>query len=276
MCFCNDGSNGYTDRMTFLQVILLGALQGITEFLPISSSGHLVFVEALFGIQTSAMDLFGFDVLLHTGSLIALLLYYARTWWQLFRREHRRLLMIFVGTVPGGMAGVFLSDFIGSTSHALLPTSIWLGVTGCILLRIDQWRVGSRNLGVIADGAGWRDAAIIGIAQAFALFPGLSRSGLTIGAGYFCGLNKRDAVDFSFLLAAPIIAGASIEVARLWWIGTVSLPPPSIGIVGVVVSFLTSIMAIHCMRWWVAKRSLMPFGMYLLILSGVGIVITLS
>ena len=151
MCFCNDGSNGYTDRMTFLQVILLGALQGITEFLPISSSGHLVFVEALFGIQTSAMDLFGFDVLLHTGSLIALLLYYARTWWQLFRREHRRLLMIFVGTVPGGMAGVFLSDFIGSTSHALLPTSIWLGVTGCILLRIDQWRVGRRNLRVVPN-----------------------------------------------------------------------------------------------------------------------------
>ncbi|MBI3336712.1 undecaprenyl-diphosphate phosphatase [Candidatus Peregrinibacteria bacterium] len=258
--------------MTFLQAATLGALQGITEFLPISSSGHLVFAEALFGIQASAMDLLGFDVLLHAGSLVALLVYYARTWWQLFRKEHRRLFMILVGTVPGGVAGVFLSDAIGHTFHALLPTSIWLGVTGCILLRIDQWR-GKPREGV---NVGWRDTIIIGTAQAFALVPGLSRSGLTIAAGYICGLNKKDAVDFSFLLAAPIIAGASIEVARLWWTGTVSLPSPSIGIVGVVVSFLTSIMAIHSMRWWVTKKSLTPFGIYLLILSGIGIVITLS
>lgn len=257
--------------MTLFEAILLGGLQGLTEFLPISSSGHLVLAEALFGIRSSQMDLLGFDVLLHVGSLLALLFYYARTWWGLLWKDHYRLLLIIVGTMPGAVVGFLFSDRIGSMSHALIPTFIQLGMTGYILLRIDTWWARVRKHRAVE----WKTAVMVGIAQAFALLPGLSRSGLTIAAGYLCGLSKKDAVDFSFLLAAPIIGGASLEVARLWGVGIVSLPSLPLSLSGVGVSFITSALAIHVMRWWVLRKSLAPFGVYLLLISGIGIVIAL-
>lgn len=256
--------------MTLFQALLLGALQGLTEFLPISSSGHLVLAESFLGIQVPAQDLLGFDVLLHAGSLGAIIVFYLGAWWQMARKNHVLLLKIFGGTVPAGVAGFLLSDIIGTTFHTVLITSVLLGVTGGILFCIDAWRSSVEKKDIR-----WRDAMIIGCLQALALFPGISRSGITIAGGYFCGLHRRAAVDFSFLLAGPIIAGATLHTMQGWWNGGIVLPPLSVSMAGGIASFVMSMCAIGFMRYWVQRRTLKPFGIYLLLLSIGGVWVTL-
>lgn len=256
--------------MTLTESLMLGFLQGLTEFLPVSSSGHLVFAETFLGMEARAQDLLGFDVLLHLGSLGAIIVFYRRVWWKLLRKEHVFLLKILVGTIPAGAMGWLLSDIVGPVFHTVLITSVFFGMTGTLLLRIDSWRPYEEARVPVR----WRDAVWIGCLQALALLPGISRSGVTIAGGYFCGLRKQTAVDFSFLLAGPIIAGAAFHTMQEWWLGRIALPSLSISMVGFSTSFIVSMGAIGFMRYWVQERTLMPFGAYLLILSLGGILST--
>jgi undecaprenyl-diphosphatase len=245
--------------------LFLGVLQGLTEFLPVSSSGHLVLAETFLQLPIAERDLLGFDVLLHAATALALLLCYAKMWWKIGRSafvpdpQHRRLLgLLILATIPGAVAGVLLDDWIAEYTRSVTVVAIALMGTATMLI-LSAFGRGNGGVHTISV----RQAMMIGVAQACALVPGLSRSGLTISVGQLSGLARREALDFSFLMAFPIIVGASamtgIDVLR----GEVQLPPLFISITGFIASFVVSILAIFSLRRFVVKFSLAWFALYL-------------
>lgn len=208
--------------MTVLDSVLLGALQGLTEFLPVSSSGHLFLLERLLGVEGSTLS---FNVAAHVGTLFAVVVALRGEVAWLLRglasgsREAARLfLAVVVGSLPAAVAGLLLSDFVDAFFR---PASAGaLALVGAGLLFTALWLTAAERLrrpaatGGNPPGPG--RALLIGVAQAAALLPGISRSGMTIGAGVFAGMGRVDAARFSFLLAIPVIAGAgALEVPGL-------------------------------------------------------------
>ncbi|MBE0428767.1 MAG: undecaprenyl-diphosphatase UppP [Thermoleophilia bacterium] len=199
--------------MSAFEALILGLLQGLTEFLPISSSGHLVVVPDLLGWEIPSTS---FDIVLHLGTLAAVLTYFWRDVTQVvtsfFRRGNsaragRRLgVYIALGTVPGIMAGGLLADRFEALFEAPLYVAIFLIVTGLLLVASEAAARRTRNLEKMRI---W-DSLLMGAAQALAITPGISRSGATISAGLFLGLTREAAARFSFLLSIPIIAGAAV------------------------------------------------------------------
>jgi len=196
------------------KAIILGILQGATEFLPVSSSGHLVLIPWLFGWDESPLI---FDVVVHLGTLVAVLLYFWRDWLTLFRAgwtalrtrstqdpDARLLLLIGLGTVPAALAGALLEDVFESAFSEPALVAAFLLVTALLLTVSERLSTANQSL----SGLTVRDALTVGIAQAFAILPGISRSGSTIAAGLWRGLPRATAARFSFLLATPIILGA--------------------------------------------------------------------
>ncbi len=277
--------------MSLTQALFLGVLQGLTEFLPVSSSGHLVLAELLLNFHVDPTDMLGFNVLLHAGSLVALLLVYARTWYTLlmapFRRDKKNsimLILLIVATIPGAVAGYFLEATIAMYTQTLLAVGIALAGTACILIlgEIQPQRSRSSWHRLLhrgeqkAEPLTIRSAIFIGAAQAIALIPGFSRSGFTISAGRMMGLERKQALDFSFLMAAPIIAGASVLSAINLLTGGLHVPPADLTIPAVIASFATSLFAIVFLRAFVVSRSLAWFSPYLLIASITAIWVALS
>ena len=257
--------------MTSAQAFLLGLLQGITEFLPVSSSGHLVLAETMFSLSIDPLSMQSFNVLLHAGTLLALLFCYRERWYHLllavFTKDttHRRLLLFLVlATIPGAIAGLFLEEVIASQFSSRTSVAVAFLITAAILVvgeRVEQ----SKRIEHLAT----RSTLFIGLAQAFALIPGLSRSGLTISAARVMHVDRKEALDFSFLMAVPIIAGAS---AMAFWdlsSGSVSLPNSSIIFVGFLSSFVASVLAIRFLRSFVVNHSLAWFSWYLVAASTV-------
>jgi undecaprenyl-diphosphatase len=199
--------------MTPLQAVLLGAIQGITEFLPISSSAHLYVVPTLLGWTYEGV---AFDVALHLGTLGALLAAFAGDWWQLatgsLRRDARGrqaralLLVLVVGSIPGAVAGYFLAEGADLLLRWLPLQAAMLAVFGLLLWWVDRRAPVTRTEGE----PGMREAIWVGLAQALALIPGVSRSGVTMTAGRALGLSRVQAARFSFLLATPITFGAGL------------------------------------------------------------------
>lgn len=200
--------------MDLLRAIVLGMLQGATEFLPISSSGHLVLVPWWLGWEESPLI---FDVVVHLGTLMAVIIYFWRDWLTLLRAgvralrnpssqdpEARLLLLLILGTIPAALAGVLLEDVFESAFSNPPLVAAFLLVTALLLVLSERHITASRDLGTLTAG----NALVIGAAQALAIFPGLSRSGSTIAAGIWCGLPRALAARFSFLLSTPIIIGA--------------------------------------------------------------------
>lgn len=215
---------------TILQAIILGIVQGATEFIPISSSAHLILVPWLFGWSEPALTSLTFDVSLHIGTLLAVLVYFAQDWVRLIKAwvdsvrerkigsdpDRRMAWFVLVGTIPGGIVGVLAESKIEALFHkpdqpihtnAILVMAVIIAILGAALLLADRLAKHSTDF----KGMSWRDAIIIGLAQAFAIFPGVSRSGSTITAGLALGLKRDAAAKFSFLLSAPIIAGAGLK-----------------------------------------------------------------
>ena len=209
-----------------LQAAFIGLIQGLTEFIPVSSSAHLIVVPRLLGWNDPFINSNAFDVMLHMGTLVALLIYF---WSDLVRllgawlasiRERsigqdpdRRLAwLIFISMLPGAVLGALGESFFDTffREHSLLFIATLLAI-GATILWLAEW-LGSRRRGM--QDLRTVDAVGIGAAQALALFPGISRSGITISAGLFAGLNREAAARFSFLMATPIIAGAGIWKAR--------------------------------------------------------------
>ena len=204
--------------MDVLKALFLGFLQGATEFLPISSSGHLVLVPWWFGWDAPPLV---FDVTVHMGTLVAVLMYFWRDWLALFRAglgalrsrsffqdpDARLLLLIGVGTVPAALAGALLESVFECAFASPAVVSLFLLVTAGVLVWSERVYKADRPLRELT----LRDALAVGLAQAFAIFPGISRSGSTMAMGIARGLSRPNAARFSFLLATPIILGAGAK-----------------------------------------------------------------
>jgi len=252
--------------MTVFHAFLLGIIQGLTEFLPVSSSGHLVLAEELFGVPLSGHALQSFDVLLHTGTLIALLVCYAGTWLRIIQslwtgdRARRALLAaLVVGTLPAAVAGLAFQDLIADSLRS--PQSVGLAFLATALILIMGERCSKHIAVTTLPGS---RAFLIGCAQALALVPGLSRSGLTISAGRCSGLSRSEALDFSFLLALPIIAGATFLSVPDILSQEGLLLPPAVLAIGFCASLIVSTLAILFLRRWVRRHSLVWFAWYLI------------
>ncbi len=255
--------------MHIWQAIIVGIVQGLTEFLPVSSDGHLVLVSALLHLPLEGRDALGFDILLHAGSLLAILIVYRATWADLIMRTVkldrtalRMIALLLVATVPGVIAGVTLQDTVsGMRSY----TAAGLGFLVTAMVLIVGEEIGRRRAFRNDDLAtlGFSQALLIGIAQAIAILPGVSRSGSTISVGRALGLPRRNALDFSFLMAAPIIAGAVGKTLLDAWKGEVVFPVAAISFTGFFTSFVVSIFAIIMLKMLVVRRSLSVFSWYL-------------
>jgi undecaprenyl-diphosphatase len=218
--------------LPLIESVILGLVQGATEFIPVSSSAHLIIVPWLFGWEDPALTSLPFDVALHAGTLAAVLIFFYRDWVRLLRAfllsvrerrigadpERRLAWLLLLGTIPGAAAGALFEGAIDDLFHApgapVAPTEMLvlaaiLAGFGAILLLAD--RIAAHREGL--DQLTLRQAGLIGLAQALAIFPGVSRSGATIAAGLALGLRRDDAARFSFLLSAPIIAGAGAKNA---------------------------------------------------------------
>jgi undecaprenyl-diphosphatase len=256
--------------MTVFQALVLGILQGLAEFLPISSSAHLALAPWAFGWPEPGLAV---DVALHVGTLVAVLVYFREEWIKLIaaaieivrtRRvdtaEQRRVLVLIVATIPGGLAGVFLNDYAESTFRSPALIAVALALMGLVLWIVDRTRPNARPL----DSLRWSDALLIGIAQAAALLPGVSRSGATITAGRALALDRASAATFSFLMSMPIIAAAAVfKVPHLLGSGGASTPL----LVGVLASAVSGWLAIAIVMRYVRSHSYGVFAAYRVLLG---------
>lgn len=257
----------------FVQAIVMGIVQGLTEFLPVSSSGHLILVPALLGWHDPFIDSLVFSVLLHMATLLALLIFFRADWLRLIPAwfasirdrsladdpDRKLAWLIAVSTVPAVVAGLALGDLaenpdfrgVGRVAIALIigAAFLWLGE-----------RLGSRTRSM--GDLGVRGAFGIGLAQAFALIPGISRSGVSIAAGLLGGLDRASAARFSFLMATPITAGAGIFEIRKIVAGDATAVALAPLLVGMVAAFIAGLLAIAVMLRFLRSNSTMVFIVY--------------
>jgi undecaprenyl-diphosphatase len=263
--------------MTIFQAIILGIIQGITEFLPISSSGHLVIVPFLFGWEFPAELIFPFDVLIQISTLIAVIAYYWSDLKQIgitmFKGivskkpfdeiEARTGWLAILATIPAGIIGLLFKDQIENVFSRPDIASILLIVTAILIIFSEKFGKKSRK---IAD-LNWFDAIVMGISQAFAIFPGVSRSGSTISGGLARNLDRKTAGQFAFLMAIPIMAAAGL----LSLFDLIKIPNLTEFLPTMIIGFVTSgVVGFFSIRWllkYISNHSLIPFAIYCLILG---------
>ena len=247
--------------MEVWKAAVLGLVQGLTEFLPVSSSGHLLLFERILGADTGGADLF-LGVMLHAGTLAALLLLYAPRLWRILREDRKMLLFLAAGTLPAALAGVLLGEITDEMFFGGKWLWLTFAATGVLLILCGRAKQNSLPLTM-------RRALFVGGAQAFAILPGLSRSGTTLAAGMLCGMDREKAADFSFLLAIPVVAGAvCLELVKA--IGdplSVSAIPLSSLAVGTLCAALAGLFSVKWMLRLVKTRALWGFSVYLFALS---------
>ncbi len=256
--------------MDLFRAAVLGVIQGLTEFLPVSSSGHLILVPALFHWPDQGL---AFDVGLHLGTLCALLAYFWRDWWAMattgiadlarhgfrfgsHRRDSQLLWLLALGSVPAAAVGFLFNHWIEENVRQAWLVAITLAAVGLVMLVADRRGRQDRSMARL----GIVDAVIIGVAQACALMPGVSRSGATITAGLFRGLSRGDAARFAFLLGTPAFVGAALlKVKDLAGESGTELGDLAVGFIcSAVVGFL----AIDLLLRFLRTRSLVPFVVY--------------
>ncbi|MFN3187997.1 MAG: undecaprenyl-diphosphate phosphatase [Candidatus Paceibacteria bacterium] len=260
--------------MSWLEAILLGFVQGFLEFLPVSSSGHLVLFRELFSI--SIADALAYDAVLHLATLLAVMVYFSkdllvllRTFLRILSRlpvnQKEVILMksLIFATVPAAFVGYFFESIINVYFANALMVAAMLFV-GALFFMYAEWRyVKEPRAGVLTVRHAW----YIGLFQMCALLPGISRSGMTIGAGMLLGMTRRESASFSFLLAIPIIAGAGLKKS----IDLLASPEPvQFGMLfaGAVVSFVVALIVIHMFMRFISTRTLWPFVWYAIMLAG--------
>jgi undecaprenyl-diphosphatase len=256
-----------------LQAIVLAIVQGLSEFLPISSSGHLILVPHFFGWADQGL---AFDVAVHVGTLVALLVYFRRplvamtaAWFGSLRSrkpdgDGRLAWCVLLGTIPVGVAGLAFSGLIETHLRDPLFVAGTLTFFGILMWLAD--RLGRQSLDEYS--VGWRQAVMIGCAQALALMPGTSRSGITITAGLALGLTRSAAARFSFLLAVPGIAMAGgYELLKLLSSGEPADWPAMA--LGLVVSAITGYACIHALLKVIERIGLLPFTLYRLLIAAI-------
>lgn len=251
--------------MTVFQAIVLGLLQGLAEFLPISSSAHLTLAPWLFGWSDPGL---AFDVALHFGTLVAVLWYFRAEWarlvvaaWQIVRTrrvdnpEQRRVVYLIIATIPGAIAGKLLEEQAETVFRAVPLVATMLIIMGVILWAVDRYAPRVRPL----EGMRWPHAVGFGVAQVFALIPGVSRSGSTITMGRAMGMTREAAAVFSFLMSMPIIAGAAaLKVPEALRAEGLSAPL----VAGIAAAAISSWLAIAILLRYVTRHSYGIFAWY--------------
>lgn len=259
--------------MSILQAIVLGVLQGLAEFLPISSSAHLALTPWIFGWESPGL---AFDVALHVGTLAAVLWFFRDQWivlaraaWRiaLTRRvqteEERRVIFLIIATIPGGIGGLVLAEYAETVFRSPALIAATLILMGVILWAVDRYSRHERSLAEMR----WTHALLFGLAQVLALVPGVSRSGATMTAGRGMGFHRESAAVFAFLMSMPITAAAAIyEVPKALAEGGLGVPIAA----GVVASALSGWLAISVLLRYVTRHGFGVFAVYRIVL-GLGV-----
>ncbi len=259
--------------MTSLQAIIMAVLQGVSELFPISSLGHAVILPRLlhWAVDLKAADWLAYLVVMHLGTAVALLIYFWRDWLAFglslisqaspsSAADRRIFLLVVLATLPAVFFGFFLRKPLGEVFGTPAIAAIFLIVNGLVLFVGDK--IGGQAVGTL-DQLNWKGALAIGVAQAFALIPGISRSGATIVAGVVAGLQHKEAARFSFLMATPIILGAGVlEAPKLLREGA-TLGGPAIlsGVVAGIVAYLSTVILMRYFRGH-ELEALNPFAYY--------------
>lgn len=270
--------------MTIFQAIILGILQGVTEFLPVSSSGHLVIIPFLLGWVFPADQIFPFDVLIQISTLIAVIAFYWNDLIQIAKAmltglkdkkpfaeiQARTGWLAILATIPAGVVGLLFKEQIENIFSRPDIASALLIVTAIFLFLSEMIGKKSRNI----NSLNWLDAVVMGISQAVSIFPGISRSGSTISGGLVRNLDRKTAGQFTFLMAIPIMAAAGL----LSFIDLIKIPNLSQFLPVMIVGFITSgIVGFFSIRWllkYIATHSLVPFAIYCLILGSGSLLIS--
>lgn len=243
------------------KAMILGVIQGLTEFLPISSTGHLYIGRHLFGLDEAGLLL---DTLLHTGTLLALLIFYWQEILKLLRRPFSKMTgLLMIGTLPAVIAGVLLNDFFEEISKTGVTIGWEFLATGLILWWADIMPKQSRGMEDIT----YKNALFIGVFQAAAIFPAISRSGFTLAAGLMSGLNRETAAYFSFLLSIPVIFGGILFKGADLLSGPVEAISFKGLLIGTLCAAVFGYLAVSWMIKYIKNHSLKPFSLYVITLG---------
>lgn len=267
--------------MSYFEAVILGLIQGLAEFLPISSSGHLALMQQWFGIEEDKVLLFA--VLLHVGTLVSVFIVYWKDVWELIKelgltirdiftgrglriqeRPTRKLgVMIIVATIPTGIIGILFNDFFDSLYNSVIPIGIGLIITGFLLVLAE--RMGSSSRGI--QQMNYRNALFIGTVQGIAICPGISRSGSTLFGSLMCNLDRKFAVKFVFLISIPSILGSAVMEAPAAIES--GMDPGQLGpiLAGMAVAAISGLVAIKTMIKIVSDKKLSYFSYYVWILG---------
>ncbi|HPO06181.1 MAG TPA: undecaprenyl-diphosphatase UppP, partial [Candidatus Gracilibacteria bacterium] len=262
--------------MPWYQALFLGIFQGIAEFIPVSSSGHLVIIQHLFNIELESDALAAFDVILHAGSLLALLIYFRKTWLRVWRNICNHLCgkgdkieapivrHLVVGTAPILIIGYLLHHYIEEYFSDPQLVLVFMFILGLVFISAEHWPKAKnrKNMSI-------KNSFLVGCAQAIALIPGISRSGSTITAAMWQGINRQTAAEFSFILGTPALIAATSYVGLQIFMGDMPSPPLTASIIGFISSFIVSWFCLKFLLKFLQKHSLRPFAYYLLIFSSI-------
>jgi undecaprenyl-diphosphatase len=272
--------------MTILQAIILGIVQGITEFLPVSSSAHLVLVPYWLGWNIPPDQVFAFDVIVQLGTLVAVIIYFWKDLWEILCAVVRGIIqgkpfeeqaarqgwLVVLATVPAGIFGMTVKPLIEDAFHSPMVTGLLLLVTAAMLIVGEMISNHSRHY----EEINWFDALIIGIFQAVALFPGISRSGSTITGGLIRQLNRDAAARFSFLMSIPImIAAGCVEGMHLQSIPSFGSFLPAL-VIGTITAGLVGFVAIKWLLAYLRKHSLSVFSIFCIVVWLITFIITIN
>jgi len=251
---------------------VMGALQGVTEFLPISSSAHLILLPWLFGWQDPLLNSLTFDVALHVGTLVAVVAYFWSDWMELLKavpqlarpqqsQPAMMLLAVIIATIPAAIAGILFQKPIEAYLRSPLQIAVVLAVMGVVIAFIDRRSAATRELASLT----WRDAVWIGLAQTLALMPGVSRSGATMSAGRALQFDRAAAARFSFLLSMPITLAA--VVMKLKDLLAVSGNDVVAVVIGIVTSAVVGWLVIDLMLQWIRRIGFGWFAYYRIVMA---------
>jgi len=255
------------NEMKFSEAIFLGIIQGMTEFIPISSSGHLVFGQELLGIKQPGNV---FEILVHLGTLLSVIVvFFAEIRSIIFSLNKKKtqnfIIFILLGTLPSAIIGLGMKDFFYFLFDNITVVSVSLIFTGIILFISSFAKKMDKELSILSS-------ILIGLAQSLAIIPGISRSGMTISAALFLGLSPKDAAKFSFLLAIPAISGAGLLMTINMEYYAYSLPF-SIAISAFISSFIIGVIALKWLLGWLEQGKFHYFGIYCFVVGFVTLVI---
>lgn len=258
--------------MTIFQAIILGIVQGFSEFLPISSSAHLVLVPAMLGWKIPADQIFPFDVLVQLGTLVAVIIYFRKDLWEIAKAffqgiaagkpfseaDSRLAWWIILATIPAGVIGLILNDVVAQAFQAPLLPIIFLFVTAVMMWLAEHFSKQERT----TDEMKWLDALLIGIGQALAIFPGISRSGATISTAMVRHIDRKNAGRFSFLISIPIMLAAGLlGVKDLLDVANLAEFLPSM-LLGFIIAGVVGYFSIAWLLKFIREKSLKLFSYY--------------